>query len=108
LLEEISHRQTDHHAYKNYLYDLDAFVFEAILNCNRDESKIQETISLWIQHYAMVPSQFIVKFHDLVHPRIVDQMLISGQLNESQHRACEYITGYPCNLYFGNNSPFLN
>ena len=105
-LEEADNRRSEHQFYKTFLYDLDAHVFEAIENCGQDQSKIQETVSLWMPQYFIIPSHFIVKFHDLVHPMVVDRMLETGKLTQDQHRACHYSTGYPCNLYFGNNTPF--
>lgn len=86
------------HYWKSYLYNLDAHVYEALTY----EKNIgaQSNINYWITHFKKVPNQFIILFHDLVHPKIIEQMLIKQMINIEQYRECTYISGYPSQFYF--------
>lgn len=96
--ESVEEYRNKHQYWKTYLYNLDAHVYEALLY--ETNIKVQSNTSYWMIHFKKVPIQYIVMYHDLVHPKIIDQMLIKQMINIEQYRECTYLNGYPSQFYF--------
>ncbi len=83
--------------WKQYLFDLDSFVYEAFLY----SYVTKQDCSKWMMQFAQVPKCFIIKYHDLVHPIMLDHMLEINHITKDEHTSCIYPSGYPSQFYFG-------
>ena len=86
--------------WKRYLYDLDCFVYEEFLDVYPKIPKTPD-FNKWMVQFANVPKCFIVKYHDLVHPMILDYMFDINYLTKEEYKSCTYPMGYPSRFYFG-------
>jgi len=96
-MNEDNTRCSDGVIWKRYLYDLDAFVYEDFINVDPQTQDLDK----WMVHFLNVPKCFIVKYHDLVHPKMLDYMVQIEYLTEDESKSCIYPMGYPSVFYFG-------
>lgn len=96
-MNEDNMRCSDGQFWKHYLFDLDAFVYEAFLNSDPEIINFNK----WMLHFANVPKCFIIKYHDLVHPMMLDYMVSINHLTQDEGKSCQYPMGYPSTFYFG-------
>lgn len=90
--------------WKRYLYDLDGFVYADFVDgfvYEDPENPKTHDFNKWMMQFANVPKCFIVKYHDLVHPMILDYMFDINYLTIEEYKSCAYPMGYPSSFYFG-------
>jgi hypothetical protein len=97
--DSIEEFRSERQYWKTYLYNIDAHVYEAFLY--EENINVHTNINYWMKHYnKAVPIHFIIMFHDLVHPKIIDKMLDMQIITIKQYEMCTYTAGYPSNFYF--------
>jgi len=96
-MNEDNTRCSDGQFWKRYLYDLDAFVYEAFL----DSDPNMLNFGKWMVQFENVPKCFIIKYHDLVHPMMLEYMVSINHLTQDEGKSCRYPMGYPSKFYFG-------
>jgi hypothetical protein len=89
-------RRSESHFWKKYLFELDAFVYEDFYYNNPET----EDLNKWMMHFTNVPKCFIIKYHDLVHPKMLDYMVKIDHITVNECATCIYPMGYPSRFYF--------
>jgi|Laugresu1bdmlbdd_1035124.scaffolds.fasta_scaffold24249_1 hypothetical protein len=84
--------------WKQYIYNLDAYIYEEFECYTYITSKANP--EYWIHEFIRVPKCFIIKYHDLIHPKILNHMYESNLLTNEEYNLCTYTMGYPSKIYF--------